>query len=101
MKNFNDDAIHLLAQSLSKTNYWKQCTKIINLLYIKEKQSFAEIRTNTKLSYTICRDALLLLQGACFLNCDTEGRKSVYSLSQSGYRLFDLQQILKNNKKGA
>jgi len=98
MKQLADDTINLLAQSLSKTSYWKQCTKIINSLYEQREQSFTELRATTKLSYTICREALLLLQGACFVDFEIEGRKSIYRLSYSGHRLFELHQILTNNK---
>ena len=102
MEKFNDDTINYIAKSLSKTLLWRQCTTIINNLYNKQEQSFAEIQKNTKLSPAICRDAVHLLQGACFIECEIQGKKRVCKLTANGHRLFELYQILKNqNKKGA
>jgi hypothetical protein len=86
------EAIAIIAGELSNGMMAQETNEIIRCLAGKDNDlSQADIQRETGLSYTICREALLLLLGATFISRNRKG----YQLSMTGRALVE---IIKNRR---
>jgi DNA-binding GntR family transcriptional regulator len=87
------DAIAIIAGELSNGMMAQETNEILRCLAGKGNElSQADVQRETGLSYTICREALLLLLGATFISRNRKG----YQLSMTGRLLIEM---IKQNQK--
>lgn len=90
MRRLDDSAIMMIAEELGKGYLSEECNKVLSCLDTKGELTQTNLQQETGLSYTICREAILLLTGALFLVNRPRGMAKVYKLSESGQRLIEM-----------
>jgi hypothetical protein len=87
--DLTDETIRFIAGELMHSYLSEECNRLINCL-IDQELSLANLRRLSGLSYTVCREALLLLTGATFVTYRNKGMAKLYRLTATGKRLVEL-----------
>jgi hypothetical protein len=88
----DDQAIRFIAEELMQTYLSEECNHVLNCL-LEQDLSLAGLRRASGLSYTVCREALLLLTGATFVTFRNKGMAKLYRLTATGKRLAELLSV--------